>query len=222
MATYKHLAEHHSPQTVKQLLRRYKDRPLFLNVDDPACDDWCFHPASAIMFNVPDDGDYHEARALLVPFRKLLVDAGAFEFRRVTAQVRAPAAADKELAVLRAAFDGLRARHVLTTVVFRAPADALWADGVEHWAHRALLAAASEYFNDLFSSGFAEGGAASVDNPIVIAMQTPSELHCAGLILGALLDCLSDEAHSPRAPSQTMCTPGTSMNRRTGRVWYPS
>ena len=143
------------------------------------------------MFNVPDDGDYKQARAFLLPFRALLVAAGAFEFRRVNAPELDASPAEDELAGLRAAFDGLRTSKLLTDVVFRAPALSAGThdESGQLWAHRALLATASEYFHTLFSDGFMESGPASVQNPIALEMESVQELGCAALILGEAPFC---------------------------------
>ena len=185
LASYKFLAEHKEASQVTQLLRRRRNEALFLNVDDPSEDQWRFCPAAQLMFNVPDDGDYQEARAFLLSFRSLLVAAGAFEFRLVDEPDLVLSPAEEELSGLRAAFDGMRASKLLTDVVFRAPENAPGSDGPgEVWAHRAFLVTASEYFHDLFSDGFSESGPASVRDPIIIEMETLEEFRCAALVLG--------------------------------------
>ncbi|KAH9939666.1 uncharacterized protein BXZ73DRAFT_43603 [Epithele typhae] len=176
-ATYAFLA---TLTGLADLLHPHRDEPLFLNVADPERDPWVFVPATLLTLNVPDDGDYREARAFLQPFRALLVAAGAYEIRRVTAPALAPPTpADDALSLLRAGFDGLRTQRILTDVVFRAPDG----EGGEVWAHRALLASASEHFYDQFASGFTEGGPASAQDPIVVLVENAQELQCTRLII---------------------------------------
>lgn len=207
-ATYKFLTDRAT--VAKWLLTPLRNEALFLNVNNPQEDRWQFRSAAQIMFsianNIPDDeeygasddegyynqaddGNYQEACAFLIPFRPLLIAAGALEILQVAAHDPDPSPTDEELSSLRAAFEGLRHNRLLTDVVFRFKSDA-FGDGAgvvlsEAWGHRALLATASEFFHDLFSTpGFIESGPASAERPIHIEMETLEEFHCAELVLG--------------------------------------
>ena len=179
-ATYQFLADRSEASEVKQLLTPYRDEPLFLNVNHPSVDQWEFLPATRITLNIPDDGEFREARKFLGPFRPLLIAAGAFEFWLVPVPHVDSSPAEEELSVLRAGFEGLRTGRLFTDVVFRAPGVH---GAMEVWAHRALLATASEFFHNLFSDGFIESRPASVVDPIVIEMETLEEFQCAEMVI---------------------------------------
>lgn len=190
-ATYQHLQQHHIE--AKKFLLRHRDEALFLNVDVPESEPWVFLPASQIIFNLSnedDDYDYDdlevEVRAFLRPFRDLLLASGASEIKIPLPPPIPPSSAEVYLSSFRASIEEQRRSKVLTDVVFRV-AGALETEGdTGLWAHRTLLATASEHFHRLFcgQSGFAESCAASVDNPVVINLEDDLELSCAGLVLG--------------------------------------
>lgn len=162
-------------------LRPRRREPLFLNVNDPTKDEWRFCAAGQMMFNVPDEDDRQEVRALLSPFRRLLLAAGAQEIKLPGAPTITLSSSEEELARLRASFDDLRRSKTLTDVTFRVPGGD---SGDELWAHRTFLVAASEFFRDSFTGSFLEGGPGFVQRPIVVPVKDVQELQCARLILG--------------------------------------
>ena len=183
-ATYQYLQEHHSE--AEKLLLRDRNEALFLNVDDPETESWEFLPASQIMFNVSDEDERREVRAFLRPFRDLLLASGANEIKIPLASSVSLSSPEVHLSRFRGSFEKQRRSRTLTDVVFRvAGATATEGDG-DHWAHRALLAAASEHFYHQFCAplGFAENRAASVEDPIVVELEDDLELSCVGLALG--------------------------------------
>ncbi|KAI1789348.1 hypothetical protein LXA43DRAFT_1062972 [Ganoderma leucocontextum] len=183
-ATYQYLQEHHGE--AKKFLLRHRTEALFLNVDDPqTAKSWEFLPASQIMFNLSNEDDDidvdREFRTFLRPFRDLLL-----------------ASAEAYLSSFRAPIVEQRRSKILTDVVFRvtgAPGTEGDSDS-DLWAHRALLATASEHFRRLFcgQSGFAESGAASAENPVVINLEDDLELRCVGLVLDHVYTGRSEES----------------------------
>ena len=190
-ATYRYLNEHCG--AAQRFMVRYRKEALFLNVDHPESDSWTLLPASQIVLNVSDDGDLREVRAFLRPFRDLLVVSGALEIKIPTAAPPPATPAEGLLARLRTSFAEQRKSKTLTDVVFRVSGERGGATRrAELWAHRALLATASDHFNQLFCghSRFSESRAASVEDPVVIPIESDLELQCVELVLGELFDHL--------------------------------
>lgn len=182
-ATYAFLDERHA--SAKPYLRQHGREALYLNVNDPSCDKWSFCAANQIMFNVPDEDGRQDVRAFLRPFQNLLLAAGAEEIKIPTAPVLETSPAEDELARMRGVFSSLRESMVLTDINFMVAGSIV--DSADRlYAHRNVLAAASEYFHGMFCGHLAESGPASAENPIVIELPNERELQCARLILGEL------------------------------------
>ncbi|KAI0739601.1 hypothetical protein C8Q80DRAFT_1240735 [Daedaleopsis nitida] len=179
-ATYAFLNERYAD--AKQFLLRHGREALFLNVSDPSYDKWNFCAGNQIMFNVPDEDGRQDVRAFLRPFRNLLLAGGAEEIKIPTAPVLETSPAEDELARMRGAFSSMRQSMLLTDVNFMVAGSTVdTADRI--YAHRNVLAAASEHFHHMFCGHLAESGPASAENPIVIELPNERELQCARLIL---------------------------------------
>jgi hypothetical protein len=157
-ATYQWLTEN-SPAARQHLLAR-SAMPLWLNVEDPSVQTWEWHSANQLVFNGEDEGERRDVRPWLARFRPLLKAAGAREIERPTRPNVQLTSADATLAAQRRVAERMRIACLLTDVV-------IVAEDVEFPAHRVVLAMASEYFADVFASGFAEGsGDASPNHPV--------------------------------------------------------
>jgi hypothetical protein len=142
--TYAWLAQHVSE--AKPFLIARRQEKLWLNVDDPATEEWQWHTASQLLFDFDDEGDWREVREFLSAYPALLVEAGAQKIDRPAKPVVALTPAEKQLETTRTVADSLRADRKLTDVVLVAN------DGQEFHAHRFFLVTAteSEYMRDAF------------------------------------------------------------------------
>jgi hypothetical protein len=157
-ATYQWLTEN-SAAARPHLLGR-SAMPLWLNVEDPSVDTWEWHSANQLVFNGEDEGERRDVLPWLAHFRPLLKAAGAREIERPTRPNVQLTSADATLAAQRRVAERMRTARLLTDVV-------IIAEDVEFPAHRVVLAMTSEYFADVFGSGFAEGSAdASANHPV--------------------------------------------------------
>ena len=146
----------------------FHDQKLFLNVDDPATEQWSWQCADEMFFSVGraegSTVQLRTVRKFLTPYSDLLVIAGVEDIIYPTAPLTTGITS---LNRLYSGFNKLRQEQQLTDVIFvcdesetRLP------------AHRFLLAATSSYLNDLFCGEFREGeAAASAGQPIEVAME---------------------------------------------------
>jgi hypothetical protein len=153
--TYEWLERHIEDTDLGNQIVQHHAEALFLNVDDPEKMDWVWRCADQLYFNITDSpaSGYWGVCQFLLPFRGLLRLAGV-------AEVVMPAAPDRQISsteeklhqatLMRNAFNEMRHEGKLTDVVF------VTDDYEEYPAHRVVLAAGGEHFQDLFLGGWEE------------------------------------------------------------------
>ncbi|KAF9446298.1 hypothetical protein P691DRAFT_733572 [Macrolepiota fuliginosa MF-IS2] len=145
--------------------------PLFLNVDiaPKRPGDWNWKRANCILLDDYDTGFLECPRDFIKPFRPLLVAAGAVSIdygQEVGALPKQPTSEDL-LTNLRSRFNRMRREGICTDVNFVCDSP----DDTPLCAHRAYLAAYTNYFEGMFSGSFREAGDASKDNPILVRVE---------------------------------------------------
>lgn len=135
---------------VTALLSPLANRPLWLNINSDS-DDWTWRAANELVFDLTFDvGGRFVAQKFLHPYRSLLVDAGAREYRvaspppPTTPEPRRP-----HLELIGLAWNELRRTGQLLDICFRV-------EGQEIPAHRGMLAAMVPHFLTAFSGSFME------------------------------------------------------------------
>lgn len=137
---------------------------IFLNVDDPETDDWRWDKVDDLVFETQDvDDNIRHVRKFLLPFSGLLTAAGVLPIHHPQYPSSPVDAASPGLASLHLSFNNLRQKHILTDILFITDDHV---EGAEPIAHRAFLAACSEYFADAFSENYQEAREASSENPV--------------------------------------------------------
>jgi BTB/POZ domain len=141
---------------------------IFLNVDDPAADEWVFLSAQQMAFENHDVQNIQHVRSFLLPYRALLQVAGVIDIKYPDVDTSpAPENTDQSvLQMMRKGFAKQRAKRTHTDVVFTADEDKDKDDAPQFFAHRTFLSVFGSYFDDMFAGGFAEGGEASARNPL--------------------------------------------------------
>lgn len=133
------------------ITRKFSNESLFLNVDDPSRGTWRFVPASQLIFNSPDEGNFQSVRKYLQSFKSLILESGGFEITQLQAPEIPLTPAEAILDQWRTQMDSLRTQNALTDLRF------VCEDGVEP-AHRVVLAMASDHFSREFTNtGFDQG-----------------------------------------------------------------
>jgi hypothetical protein len=171
--TYSWLAQTTHVAESGQLLGAFRDKAIWLNVDNPQEDAWIWNSADQIVFNGQDSekNNQREAHSWMSNYKQLLLASGAREIHRPAAPVITLTPVEAQYRAARATVDTLRTGRKLTDVIFVAE------DGQEFVAHRIWMATASDYFLDMFagSSGFSESSDdISPANPVRIDVQFPS------------------------------------------------
>lgn len=155
--TYKWLNAHASDSEYQHYLFASRGEQLFLNVDDPTIA-WEFSSAAQLIFNGRDEGARRQVRKLLLPFRGLLLAAGAREIVDAVRPHLQTTPAEEELLALRTVFNQHRMKRWSTDVVIRS------SDGEEFHAHKLILSAEMPRFGgqalgeELFRDHDASGG----------------------------------------------------------------
>ncbi|KAH6902615.1 hypothetical protein BKA70DRAFT_1434939 [Coprinopsis sp. MPI-PUGE-AT-0042] len=141
---------------------------IFLNVDDPAIDEWSFTSGDQMAFENHDVKNIQYVRSFLLPYRALLEVAGVIKVKYPEVDTSpAPENTDERvLQMMRTGFARQRENLVFTDVVFTAEEDKDEDDAPKFFAHRSFLSVFGSYFDDMFTGGFAEGGEASAQNPL--------------------------------------------------------
>jgi hypothetical protein len=135
----------------------YRKEPLFLNVDNPNVEDWTWHCADNLLFDFNDSGCQYGVgvRSFLMDYKKLLLAAGAEEFKDPTCLKTTLISPNETLQSLRAKFDGMRTDRILVDIEFKGKEE----DAQPLGAHRTFLYTQSNYFVSLCQNDFREGKA---------------------------------------------------------------
>ena len=147
-ATYSWLDDHE--HEADRLLDYSRDK-LFLNVDNPTLE-WKWDSASELLFDERDSSNPHRVRQFLGSYNGLLRVAGVKEIDHVSIpdDLMREDSHETQLTRMRNRFDSMREADRLTDVIF------VTEDGTEFPAHRAFLAAQSDYFETCFTLGWRE------------------------------------------------------------------
>ncbi|KAG8937605.1 hypothetical protein FRC00_003554, partial [Tulasnella sp. 408] len=133
----------------KRLLGPLSKQSLWLNIDSDL-DNWTWRAADEVVFDLTYDVDGRfVARKFLLPFRSLLVEAGAHEYRVASLPSTTSAAKTSHPEMIRAGWNDLRQTGQLFDICFQV-------DGQEIPAHRGMLAAAIPHFKTAFAGSFRE------------------------------------------------------------------
>ncbi|KAF5349962.1 hypothetical protein D9756_009229 [Leucocoprinus leucothites] len=144
--TYQWLNEHTDSAEVFLQRCTADGVPLFLNVDDPE--------------NISEKWNWKRAD-------HVLLDERTYNRLRGSAGAQQETATDKErLSNLCTSFNGMRKSRICVDVSFICEAN--FGGDEPLYAHRAYLAAYTEYFREMFSGGFQEAGLASSQEPIAV------------------------------------------------------
>ncbi|KAH6903845.1 hypothetical protein BKA70DRAFT_1432817 [Coprinopsis sp. MPI-PUGE-AT-0042] len=168
---------------------------IFLNVDDPAVDEWAFTSADQMAFENHDVQYIQRVRSFLMPYRALLEVAGVIKVKYPEVDThRAPENTDESvLQMMRTGFAQLREDRIFTDVVFTSEEDRDEEDPPQFFAHRSFLSVFGGYFKDMFTGEFAEGREASAQNPL-----RPPPLPHSRFAIRIVLDyCYTGEVISP-------------------------
>ncbi|KAG8935855.1 hypothetical protein FRC00_010162, partial [Tulasnella sp. 408] len=135
-------------------------KAIYPNIGEPApvdvvqhlvsLDNWTWRAADQVVFDLTYDVDGRfVARKFLLPFRSLLVEAGAHEYRVASLPSTKSAAKTSHPEMIRAGWNDLRQTGQLLDICFQV-------DGQEVPAHRGMLAAAIPHFKTAFAGSFRE------------------------------------------------------------------
>ncbi|KIO18258.1 hypothetical protein M407DRAFT_32088 [Tulasnella calospora MUT 4182] len=132
------------------LLRPLSKQPLWLNIDS-VLDNWTWRTADELVFDLTYDVDGRfVVRKFLLPYRSLLVDVGAHEYRVASLPTTTTSAANiSHSDMIRAGWNDLRQTAQLLDICFQV-------DGQDIPAHRGMLAAAIPHFKTAFAGSFRE------------------------------------------------------------------
>jgi hypothetical protein len=183
--TYRFLNGHISEEVRLELLQ-LADVPIFLNINDPQNtphDSWIWCTANQLLLDIDEDSTTRNifyVRPYLEEFRTLLIAAG------VSSIIAAPrfnpdlTSAEQKLDSLCQAFQTMRQGNTLTDVTIKSTVEPNEEGAV---AHRAFLAASSEFFKDLFTGGFRESLSINGDTVEISVQHT---LHTIKIVLDYL------------------------------------
>jgi hypothetical protein len=156
--------------------------PLCLNVNDPTnvAEEWNWKTADHILLDDYDTRFLQCPRNFIRPFKSFLTAAGAVAIDYGKEVTRTPQKDEDRLSNLSASFERMRRDGVCTDVMFT------FESAIEEplYAHRAYLAACSDYFRHMFLGNFYEAGDASSKNPIIIRLVSDFSRRCLEHVLG--------------------------------------
>ena len=163
-----------------RILLRFNNQPLFLNVNDPNGEAWNFCTASRLIFNAPDEGNYQGARGFLSSFKALIIASGGREIKQLEAPEIKRTSAEGLLNRWRSQMSQMCRQQQLTDLQF------VCVDGTE-FAHRIVLAAASDHFYSEFTNDtFAQGSPSKCQaDPATINLESEKiPIACVRFVLG--------------------------------------
>ncbi|KIO18252.1 hypothetical protein M407DRAFT_32083 [Tulasnella calospora MUT 4182] len=136
--------------SVKALLKPFAKVPVWLNIVSDM-DDWAWRAADELVFDLTFDvGGRFVAQKFLLPYKLLLVDAGAHEF--IVASPPPPQTLETKTphpVVIHSGWNELRKSGQLLDICFKV-------EGQEIPAHRGMLAAVVPHFKAAFTGSFRE------------------------------------------------------------------
>ncbi|KAG8947690.1 hypothetical protein FRC04_010534 [Tulasnella sp. 424] len=135
---------------------------LWLNVDS-AQDDWTWHAADELVFGLAyDTGGRFVVRSLLLPYRILLLGAGAHEYRVASLPTLTSSATNiPHPEMVRSGWSKLRETRQLFDICFKV-------QGREIPAHRGMLAAMIPHFETAFAGSFRESVVSGDDTELPV------------------------------------------------------
>ncbi|KAG8972491.1 hypothetical protein FRC05_009844 [Tulasnella sp. 425] len=149
---------------VKGRLQSLAKQPLWLNVDS-AQDDWthAWRSADELVFGLAyDTGGRFVPRNLLLPYRTLLLDAGAREYRVASLPtLKSSAKKSTHAEMIRSGWNELRETGQLLDICFKV-------QGQEIQAHRGMLAAMIPHFKTAFAGPFRESIVSADDTELPV------------------------------------------------------
>lgn len=136
--------------TVRELLRSRSEQPLWLNIDSVQ-DFWTLRSADELVFDITHNaGGRFMVRNFLIPYRSLLLEVGAHEYRVATLPPQAASTTDiPHPEMMRLGWNELRQTGQLLDICFKV-------QGQEIRAHRGMLAAMVPHFKTAFAGSFRE------------------------------------------------------------------
>ena len=138
-ATYSWLNDNLGDDEFQDLILHQNKKRIFLNVDDPASDEWVWHSALMLVMDLPDVEDVHDVKDFLRGYSDLLKAVGVGKVQKVAANEISPT--DKT-AHIREQFAKMREIGWGTDVVFQTEDDGYQIPP----AHRDWLSANSKHF----------------------------------------------------------------------------
>ncbi|THH29385.1 hypothetical protein EUX98_g4794 [Antrodiella citrinella] len=142
LATYQWLNAHVAE--CRAHLREYAGEELFLNVDNPHIT-WRFAAGNQLIFNGRNEGKRQCVRSSMLPFKALILAAGAREIVDAVRPVLELSPAEEVLLSDRNTFNQYRLERKLTDVTL------VSSDGQRFPAHRLILSTQSVWFESRFS-----------------------------------------------------------------------
>ncbi|KAG9042576.1 hypothetical protein FS837_010678 [Tulasnella sp. UAMH 9824] len=126
-------------------------QPLWLNINSDL-DNWTWKTADELVFDLTNEVERRFSRVgkFLLPYRSLLLDAGAHEYRPVIPpSITTSSTKNSHSEAALAGWNDLRKAGQLLDICFQV-------DGQKIPAHRGMLAATMEHFRDAFTGPFME------------------------------------------------------------------
>ncbi|KAG8976522.1 hypothetical protein FRB90_009145, partial [Tulasnella sp. 427] len=144
----------------KDDLLPFSRRPMWLNVDSHV-DEWSWKSSDDLVFNIRyDTGGRSMVKSTLLPYRTLLLDVGAHEYRPATPQPENTLESNiSHSDMVRQGWNGLRDSGQLLDVCFKIQEEKVW-------AHRGMMAAMVPHFQTAFGGSFRESIISSDDSDL--------------------------------------------------------
>lgn len=177
---------------VKDELDLLSEEPLWLNTDSVS-DHWTWRTADQLVFDIAyDAGGRFVVRNFLIPYRSLLLDAGAHEYKVASPPTHAtPKKTTPHPEIVRSGWDELRQAGQLLDICFSV-------QGQEIPAHRGMLAAVVPHFKTAFGGSFRESVITAEDTKLPVYRLPEDEAASAfavqsvvGMYCSSLPDCLN-------------------------------
>jgi BTB/POZ domain len=173
----------HSEDAGEHMIQYWRTHKLFLNVADPEVMIWEWYSAGELLLGAKETmGNFHPVQKFLLSFKNLLEVSGVQPLTDATLPERSDSSSEISLQSIRSAFCLMRRKCELTDVLF-IPDTGDDEQGNVFYAHCAYLATCSDYFKDLFTSGYKESLATSINNPVEVRVVGHSS-HCVEIVLG--------------------------------------
>ncbi|TFK17299.1 hypothetical protein FA15DRAFT_661546 [Coprinopsis marcescibilis] len=163
----------------RPFIEQYHQENIFLNIDDPASEEWEWQAAHEMAFENHDVESIYRVRSFLLPYASLLKAAGVIDVKYPDISSQIPETSKQDLLEkMRSGFAEQRKKRQFTDVAFISEEDVC--DNQDEmmycYAHRTFLSIFSSYFEDMFTGGYAEGQHVSAGNPRQIITLPHSKL----------------------------------------------